>query len=149
MKSSVSGWITVFKFSHSCWSGFPSACIASWASLFLSHYSGALPKEESSPVWASQGSFNAHHNTDLQEHLWDGPALGLEHLRSFTATFFPRVVVAWKNSWSQLKQEKGCDNHLGTSEALVQIMTVVLKILPAGDSPVTQPHHTLLPLWLQ
>lgn len=54
----------------------------------------------------------------------------------FTASPFPSVVLTWKNNWCKLQEKGFLNNHLGTSEALAQIMTVVLQILPAEDSPV-------------
>lgn len=107
-------------------------CVTSWASLFLSPYLDDFPWRKAVPQchWAKAVSMLMI-TLYLQEHLWAGPALGLDLLTCISSTFFfSRMVLAWQNSWCKLKQEKGCN------EALVQIMIVVLKILPAENSCV-------------
>lgn len=119
----VTGWSTAVKFSHFCWSGFPSVCY--FLSFFIPFPLSWWHPKEGSPYFDAYFNISSSGTPFRQTRF----RIGASHLCCFVFCFQSGVGAA--EQLIQVRASKGM-----CSKALVRIIIVVLKMLPAEDSCV-------------
>lgn len=129
----------MFKFSHSCWSGFPSAC-ATWATLFLLLYfdnsTGESIPDHRCQWFKAISVFMMRITCSGANLSQTGFKIGSPQVLLWLVLVFFQSGVGTAEQLLHLPQKECVRSSLRCDGALVQIMREVLKILPAEDSCV-------------